>query len=361
MSKLVIALLWACLCCLLSPTDASAWGYKGHRVVGSIAQELLSDNAKTQVRQILNPTASPDTAPTKLIDLRKAGPWADCVKSVELKDGHFKYKVDEDHYEYEVPCTPFRNERDLMEDYASRNWTTCPYPSDISKPQRGCHNTFHFDDVAIERDRFDRTYQGSNEHDLVAAINATIAVLANRPMPQGFAFSIKSQKEALLLLTHFIGDLHQPLHVGSVYLDKDGNLVDPDLAHRIDPATETVGGNSIQDENESLHAEWDDIPTDLGDAKTRELMVVAKRVPATPGPIEDWAAIWATESLLQAREVFSGLAFKYKEPPPPSTDSQWVVAFDDHTAYLWMADQIKRRQLAKGGARLAHILNTIWP
>jgi len=37
------------------------------------------------------------------------------------------------------------------------------------------------------------------------------------------------------------------------------------------------------------------------------------------------------------------------------------VTFDDHTAYLWQADIAKRRQLAKGGARLAEILNTIWP
>jgi hypothetical protein len=37
------------------------------------------------------------------------------------------------------------------------------------------------------------------------------------------------------------------------------------------------------------------------------------------------------------------------------------VAFNDHTAYLWLADIIKRRQLAKGGARLAQILNAIWP
>jgi hypothetical protein len=39
----------------------------------------------------------------------------------------------------------------------------------------------------------------------------------------------------------------------------------------------------------------------------------------------------------------------------------WNVSFDDHTAYLWLADLVKRKQLAKGGARLAEILNTIWP
>ena len=40
---------------------------------------------------------------------------------------------------------------------------------------------------------------------------------------------------------------------------------------------------------------------------------------------------------------------------------QWTVVFDDHDAYLRSMDAIKRRQLAKGGARLAEIFNAIWP
>ncbi len=39
--------------CLLNPTAASAWGYQGHKVVGSIADHLLNANAKQQVKQIL--------------------------------------------------------------------------------------------------------------------------------------------------------------------------------------------------------------------------------------------------------------------------------------------------------------------
>ncbi|MFA9330620.1 S1/P1 nuclease, partial [Escherichia coli] len=84
------------------------------------------------------------------------------------------------------------------------------------------HNTYHFDDVALKRDRFDRSFQGTNDHDLIAAISAAIAVLADKPVPPPFPFSFKDKKEALLLLVHFIGDLHQPLHVGLVYLDADG-------------------------------------------------------------------------------------------------------------------------------------------
>src|SRR6516164_2757340 len=74
----VLALICVALICLLYPTAASAWGYKGHRVVGSIADQMLHDNAKAQVSQILSYEDSPDQGVA--ITLRIAGPWADCVK-----------------------------------------------------------------------------------------------------------------------------------------------------------------------------------------------------------------------------------------------------------------------------------------
>ena len=117
MLKLVVALLG--LFSLLCPTGASAWGYQGHEVVGSIADKLLSANAKKQVADILR-FAKPE--------LRTAGPWADCVKSVvRHDDGSFEYVVNPDHLDYEVPCTPFKSadERERMQDYVKRNWFTC--------------------------------------------------------------------------------------------------------------------------------------------------------------------------------------------------------------------------------------------
>ncbi len=243
-----------------------------------------------------------------------------------------------------------------MVDYAKRNWDTCSYTPDGF--ERGCHNTFHFDDIAVQRNGFDRNFQGQSSHDLVAAIGAAIAVLSDKPMAPPFPFSIKDKKEALLLLAHFIGDLHQPLHVGAVYLDANGKRVDPDTAHQIDPATETIGGNAIQDQNLSLHHEWDDIPTDIGEAATSELLWDAKSVPTSQGRIEDWPVAWASDSILVAHDAFAGLTFKLTLPP---AKLKWTVAFDDHVTYLRSMDAIKRKQLAKGGARLAALLNAIWP
>ncbi|WP_338832302.1 S1/P1 nuclease [Bradyrhizobium sp. 27S5] len=343
----------------LHPTAASAWGYEGHRVVGAIADQLLKPAAKAKVQQLLN------EGDTDGIDLRKSGPWLDCVKSVvRHDDGRFHYEVDPEHLDYEVPCTPFNSarERGRMVDYPARNWSTCSYKPDGF--ERGCHNTFHFVDVAIQRGAFDRSFQGTNPNDLVAAISAAIAVLQDKPIPPPFPFSIKDKKEALLLLAHLIGDLHQPLHVGSVYLDPNGQPVDPDVSHQVDPGSDTIGGNAIQDgvavpfQTINLHHEWDDIPTDLRDAATGELIDAAKAVPASPGTPDGWPAAWATDTLLVAHDAFKGLSFG---PTSPPVQSKWIVNFDSHMDYLQAADAIKRRQLAKGGARLAELLNAIWP
>jgi S1/P1 Nuclease len=278
------------------------------------------------------------------------------VKSVvRYDDGTFHYKVDPDHLEYEVPCVVFSSPEDRarMENYVRRNWDDCSYrPKGV---ELGCHNAYHFDDVAIQRSYFDRNEQGTNAHDLVAAIEAAVAVLSGKEAPK--PFKIADKKEALLLLVHFVGDLHQPLHVGAVYLDAEGRQVDPDTAHAIDPATETVGGNVIQDENLSLHREWDDIPTDIGEAATSELLKAAQAVPASQGAIDGWPRAWASDTLHAAYEAFQGLKFA----PVTSPLYKWSVSFDDHETYLRSMDAIKRQQLAKGGARLAEIVNAIWP
>ena len=362
MLRMVVALGWllgSLVPVALWPTGASAWGYEGHRVVGAIADHLLKPAAKAQVERLLN------EGDAHGIDLRKAAPWLDCVKSVARHDdGRFHYEVDPEHLEYEVPCTPFNSarERARMVDSVARNGSTCSCKPDGF--ERGCHNTFHFVDVAIQRNSFDRALQGTNPHDLVAAISAAIAVLQDRPIPPPFPFSIRDKKEALLLLAHLIGDLHQPLHVGAVYLDPGGQPVDPDATHQVDPLTDTIGGNAIQDgvavpfQTINLHREWDDIPTDLGDAATGELMDAARLVSPSPGAPDGWPVAWATDTLLVAHDAFKGLSFG---PTVPPARSKWVVAFDNHMDYLHAVDAIKRRQLAKGGARLAELLNAIWP
>jgi S1/P1 Nuclease len=374
---------WICglLLSIAASTPALAWDYQGHEMVGAIADRILADdaayaNARKNVQEILGFT------------LQVAAPWPDCVRSVVHKDDRgvndqakFTYLPDYLHPEYRIPpCEPFETklksakispEQTRIEDYAKRNWYNCTY---IAGAPGGCHLAFHFADVAIQRDGYDRRYVGTSDHDVVSAINACIAVLQGRPTAPA-PFSIKDKKEALFLLAHFVGDLHQPLHVGAVYLDpKGGERVDPDPIG-IDPETETAGGNLIEDEKPSpkgekrnLHAEWDEIPEKWGLVPDPAMLEQANTelTTLTPGPINGWAAIWASETVKQAQEAFDGLTFSPCPPPPPSSSScerphKWIVHFKDRDAYERKAEKIKQTQLAKGGAHLAQILKAIWP
>lgn len=318
---------------------ALAWAYHGHEIIGSIADQLLGDNAKKQVKDILG------------FSLQVAGPWADCVRSVvRLPDGTFKYAPSDPIYR--IPCTSFETpaETARMEDYVSRNWSNCFYAA-----SHGCDEAYHFADVAIQHDGYSRSYIGTSDHDIVSAINAAIMVLQGQPAPP--PFSIRDKKEALFMLAHFIGDLHQPLHVGAIYLDPYGKPVNPDQGG-LDPATETAGANLINDQagQHSLHYEWDELPDGLGETGSPAMVKRARAVIATAGPIENFAAIWASDAVMASHVAFQGLTFTAAEP------GHWNVQFADRTAY-WdhMTNDVMPDQLAKGGARLAQLLNAIWP
>jgi hypothetical protein len=315
---------------------ALAWAYQGHEVTGSIADQLLGPNAKQQVANILG------------FELRVAGPWTDCVRSVvRLPDGTFKYAPSKP--EYRIPCTSFETaaETARMEDYVSRNWSNCFYEA-----RHGCDEAYHFADVAIQHDDYSRSYAGTNDHDVVSAINAAIMVLKGQAAP--LPFSIRDKKEALFLLAHFLGDLHQPLHVGAIYLDANGQRVNPDQGG-LDPDTQTAGGNLISDQGNNFHTEWDAIPADLGESGSPDMVKKAQAVAPATGPLENFAVIWASDTVMASHSAFAGLTFT------GTGHAHWAVNFADRAAYWNNQDGLKRDQLAKGGARLAQLLNAIWP
>jgi hypothetical protein len=59
---------------------------------------------------------------------------------------------------------------------------------------------------------------------------------------------------AVVLLAHYIGDLHQPLHVGALYLNKQGEARYPG---RFPDTLSDMGGNLIDFGATNLHAYWD--------------------------------------------------------------------------------------------------------
>jgi hypothetical protein len=85
-------------------------------------------------------------------------------------------------------------------------------------------------------------------------------------------------------------------------------------------------------------------------------LATAKAQPADHGRIENWAVTWASDTVLASQEAFAGASFA-----PTADGDNWNITFADRDAYLRSQDALKRKQLAKGGARLAGLLNAIWP
>ncbi len=340
MRNVVAGLIAAAM--VIQPGVAAAFGPQGHEVVGAIADQLLSANAKAQLKSQLG------------FPLRVAATWADCVKDVARQaNGTFQYQPDP---MYHAACSAFETApgKARMVNYVSRNWDNCTDPAAV----KGCHALYHFADVAIQHDTYDRAFAGTGDHDIVSAIGAVIAVLQDRPAPA--PFDIQDKAEAILLLAHLVGDLHQPLHVGSVYLDANDQEVDPGASGtQHDPKIDTRGGNRLEDGSTNLHADWDGVAKSLNPLKiSSSMLVAAKGVPATAGGVDVWPAAWASETVKVSRQSFSGVSFTHAGAVKKG---EWVSKFADRTTYLAMKNDVQSRQLTLAGARLAQVLNSIWP
>jgi hypothetical protein len=330
---LVVSAAWSC--------PSYSWGPTGHELVGQTADALLTPNAKTQVSKILG------------YSLETAAPWLDCVKSV---NSSFRYVINP---MYQKPCDPFMPnatnatlnslpEVKRMDDYVQRNWSNCQ-----GRPGKGCHEEYHFADVDPQNRGYGDFY-GTSEHDIVHAINAALMVLQDKPSLAPFA--IKDKKEALFLLAHLLGDLHQPLHVGAVYLSSAGHEVHPDKASMTaqqKEASATAGGNFIELGSKNVHAIWDEVPGTWPPTLRDKVVAQGKTVPKTPGKLETLAVVWASDTIVETGKAFTGLTFGTK------AGKDWpATATADYHKHV---SALAQEQVAKGGARLAQLLNTIWP
>ncbi|HEY9108653.1 MAG TPA: S1/P1 nuclease [Roseateles sp.] len=353
MHRLLIAAL------LTAPLAAHAWGPDGHQTVATIAAGLIKGTpTEARVKALLGD-----------IPLPLAAVWADCAKGISPAR-NYSYPTTGKYAE----CAPLEKPARIAEmaDYVRRNDRQCQPAGEET-----CHKQMHYTDVALQRSRYLLGFTGTREDDVVGSLRQAILVLQGKPAPGQPSF--KSKREALLVLTHLVGDIHQPLHVGSVYLDAQGRWVDPEK-QGYDPASFTVGGNSlylisatpappsppvkatvddVHDDPDApvragfgpvkLHAVWDAIPTKFyPDRVNAAWLAEARRIRSNQGDPLDWPARWATQSLDQAGLAFEGLKFS------PKQGSHWNVSLPG--GYSAKADAIKRQQLTRAGARLAQLL-----
>ena len=323
---------------LALPLVAHAWGSDGHQTVATIAAGLLQGSpAEARVAALLGD-----------MSLAQAAIWADCAKGISPSQG----------YTYPNPgkypsCASLETPERIAEmaDYVKRNDRQC----ELGLDEDACHKQVHYADIAIQRGRYQLGGVGTRPDDVVGALRAAIHVLQGKPSPGQPNF--KSQREALIILVHLVGDIHQPLHVSSLYLDAQGRPVDPDK-HGFDRASFTIGGNSLlldpASGSKNFHAYWDNLPEAFRPQHVDAAWLAeARQVRPDKGNPLSWPERWGSQSLELAAVAHEGLGFSAKQ------GENWSVTLPE--GYADKADAIKRRQLTMAGARLAQVLKLVFP
>lgn len=198
-------------------------------------------------------------------------------------------------------------------------------------------SNWHFVDIPVGDARFDaaRDCRPSPQGDcIIAEIARLRADLGDR------ARSDADQAEPLKFLIHFVGDLHQPLHDIDDH-DRGGN----------DVHVEALRGAEGRATN--LHAAWDtgliNLSSETEAARAGRLLDDLRTHPVdTTLDVVKWSE--------EAHAVAERVAYRYPGFSPAGPPRE-TVALD--AAYRDTALSVIDRQLERGGARLAALLNIL--
>ena len=186
-TRLNVVALAACLA-VSSAAEVSAWGPDGHRIVCRIAYQLLDRARQTEIRRL--------TATYRTPDRQSIGSFTDgCIFPDEARSKARDNVPGWDRFD------PFEN--------------------------------WHFLNVP----RTTRSVEESHCHG-----NCVLTGIAHHAAALTAASTDRDRAEALFFLGHWIGDVHQPLHISYVD-DRGGNDIKP------------INGGFYASSN--LHAVWD--------------------------------------------------------------------------------------------------------
>ena len=355
---------------LLSAVASFGYGVEGHDAVGSIAAERLAGTpAAAKLNELLDG-----------ITLGFAATIPDRIKSWDRSGGS-----EDDPHGFKMPDHP-KIEAQL------RAFWEANKPGEDNDDAHPSHHAFHYTDVPlVDNEKYADGKAGRSQWDIVHMINFCRRVLTGEEPEQNLRAITKPV--AVILLAHYLGDLHQPLHVGAEYFDnfrpanpdKDPHAL-PDeggntlMLTLVGPAT---GDPELSRHKPRLHAFWDNNavklliaqveaeikranPSHPADVPFPEFVhYLAKTEPSNwkPAPTlapKDYAEAWANEILPVAREAHERLLFTAMQT---RTDRGKQVASGmavekagQKPSYADWAAATVRVELQKAGCRLALVL-----
>ncbi len=301
---------------LLAPS-LDAFAEHGHRIVGLVAEMHLKDaegaRVLAEVRRILKPQET----------LADASVWPDTIKTPTYEDSD----------------------------------------TGLFRLAHPAQDTYHYTNPAFQLPRYDAAAPGTRPTDILQTTRECIRVL--RGTSKAF-----TAREALRMLAHLVGDMHQPLHVGNSFVSASGPLRFV-LPEGPTGWRTTSGGNALvygPQDRFNLHSYWDSHIVNLAmrrdDAGTYAGRLV-KEVPVgaewrDKGDPDAWPERWVNEGLGLAREAHRDVRLSIYLGPDESgrTPHRWRI--EQPAGYDDRAREQIRLQLAKGGYRLAALLKAIW-
>ncbi|KPF62321.1 hypothetical protein IP88_15045 [alpha proteobacterium AAP81b] len=271
---------------LLLPAPALAWGDYAHRLTARIATSQLAPAARAEVRRILARGRAVNTPTCRLASLEDASVWPDCIRG------------DPDRFTFSFA-------------WHYQNISVCrPFEIGANCPDGNC---------------------------VTAQIPRQLRILADRRASA--RARARAQALALAFVVHFVGDMHQPLHIGDKG-DRGGND-----AHAAYGAKDPPRMN--------LHRAWD---SDLAERALTDPPAVAPQTIA-PAQRRAWAAgdvpAWARESWDLSRTVVYPRAQGISDGCAGPTTGRAPL----DAAYLAAAREPIRTRVAQAGTRLAMLLN----
>lgn len=352
MKRLACMLALAGIFATTAPSSALAWGNDGHRAVGAIAAKLLKGSvAEQRIAALLLPGET----------LESIAVWADCVKGTW--------------------CGPQTPE---MQAYVAAN------------PK---HSEYHYTDVPFQLGAYHDHAPGTFDDDIVHTLKSAILVLQGKDTPASNPHKF-TPRQALLIVAHLAGDIHQPLHVGAAFVSKDGRFVVPKTHAEIDELNifDSRGGNNLllddafiasignkhippgapaksgasAAKTKPFHSYWDTTVVDYAfrrsSTRTPEQFAqyAIDRKPAVPvnsGDAATWPYQWANDSLAVSKlahmDVTLGAATTQTSKSSGTSYQVWALNVPDD--YPVPSSALARQQLIKGGYNLAALLKEIWP
>lgn len=312
---------------VLCNEKAVAWAREGHAAVAAIAEHLISPATQIKVQELLAKGGDRDMV--------SIASWADQVIIAGRDEGSLRGNQEAIEFNKKFPRS----------------------------------GTWHFVDLPLGATSYDQVSSFIAPGNIIDAIARCIQVLES-PTPEAETFT---RIQALRLLVHFVGDIHQPLHCGTgFYIFSEAGF--PQLITAPKEAIGKVndrGGNLLfygLYATEQLHALWDRVLVEKVDG-TVEYRVLAefltksylpKEMATTPGDYHRWAEIWAIESVGIAALAYRGIAFGMAEFD--SSQHLWGINITLPANYLETNRAHAAEQLARAGVRLAQLLDSIrWP